>query len=65
MKKNSNPSLREDKEHLRTCYALLNEAIDELAQVYRKDNITAHAMRVMGAIEDSLYQILTEDRRAV
>lgn len=65
MKKNGKPSLREDREHLRACYALLNEAIDEIAQVYHKDNITAHAMRVMGAIEDTLYQVLTENRRAV
>ena len=58
------PSKRDDANHLRTAYALLNEAIDELAQVYRKDNVLAHAFRVLRAIEDTLYQYLTDERRA-
>ena len=57
------PSKRKDKEHLRSGYALLKEALDELLLVYRKDNILAHAVRVLGAIEDTLYQELT-DRKA-
>ena len=58
------PSKREDANHLRTGYALIKEALDELLQVYRKDNTLAHAVRVLGAIEDTLYQEIT-DRRAV
>ena len=57
-------SRRADAEHLRAGQALLKRAIDEIAQVYDKDNVIAHAYRVLGAIEDTLYQYNTEDRRA-
>ena len=56
---------KSDAEHLRNGYALLKEAIDEFAQIYHKDNIMAHAYRVLGAIEDTLYQMITENRRAM
>ena len=56
---------RADAEHLRNGYALLKEAIDEFAQIYHKDNIMAHAYRVLGAIEDTLYQMITDNRRAM
>lgn len=62
--KTTKPSRREDAEHLRTGYALLKDALDELLMVYQKDNILAHAVRVLGAIEDTLYQAITEQRRA-
>ena len=64
MKKTTIPTIRQDAEHLRTGYALLHEALDELLMVYRKDNTLAHAVRVLGAIEDTLYQKIT-DRRAM
>ena len=53
---------RNDAEHLRNAYALLKECIDELAQVYYKDNILAHAFRVLGAIEDTMYQMISTRR---
>lgn len=53
------PTKREDREHLKAGYALLREALEELQQVYRKDNIMAHTVRVLGAIEDTLYQEVT------
>lgn len=53
------PSKREDREHLKAGYALLREALDELDQVFMKDSILAHAVRVLGAIEDTLYQEVT------
>lgn len=59
------PSKRQDMEHMRTGYALLKEALDELLQVYRKDNVLAKAVRTLGAIEDTIYQYVTEDRRAM
>ena len=54
------PSKKEDAQHLRAGYALLKEAVDELAQVYRKDNTLVHAYRVLGAIEDTIYQKITD-----
>lgn len=56
---------KNDAQHLRQGYALLKEAIDEFAQVYYKDNVMAHAYRVLGAIEETLYQMITENRRAM
>lgn len=52
------PSKRSDRHHLRTGYALISEGLDELLQVYRKDNIIAHAVRVLGAIVDTLYEYI-------
>ena len=53
-----------DREHLRSGYALLREALEELQQIRRMDNTMAHAVRVLGAIEDTLYQEIG-DRRAM
>ena len=58
------PSRREDAEHLRTGYALLKDALDELQMVYRKDNVLAHTVRTLGAIEDTIYQMVTDRRNA-
>lgn len=55
------PSRKQDLQHLRAGYALLKEAMDEFSQVYRKDNTLAHAYRVLGAIEDTIYQMITEN----
>jgi hypothetical protein len=52
------PSKRSDRSHLRAGYALISEGLDELLQVYRKDNIIAHAVRVLGAIVDTLYEYI-------
>jgi hypothetical protein len=58
------PTVKQDMQHLRNGYALLHEALDEFLQVYRKDNILAHTVRVLGAIEDTIYQMITS-RRAI
>ena len=58
------PSRKQDQQHLRAGYALLKEAIDEFAQVYYKDNILAHAVRTLVAIEDTIYQMVTDRRNA-
>lgn len=46
----------EDKKHLYTGYVLLNEALNEFHKVYHKDNIITHAVRVIGAIVDTMYE---------
>lgn len=57
------PSKKQDAEHLRNAYAQLVDTIDELSQVYRKDNTLAHTYRVLRAIEDTMYQYITDMRR--
>ena len=52
------PSKRSDRQHVRVGYALISEGLDELLQVYRKDNVIAHAVRVLGAIVDTLYEYI-------
>lgn len=56
------PTVKDDMQHLRSGYALLHDALDEFMQVYRKDNILAHAVRILGAIEDTIYQMITSRR---
>ena len=58
------PSRKEDAQHLRTGYALLKEAIDEFAQVHRKDATLANVYRTLGVLEDKVYQMVTDNRRA-
>lgn len=58
------PSAKQDREHLKTGYALLKEALDELMQVYQKDRIMAHAVRVLGEVEDNLYEVITSQKGA-
>ena len=57
------PSKKQDIQHMRIGYMLLRDAIDEFAQIYRKDNTVAHAMRVLDAIEDTFYQYITESEQ--
>lgn len=54
---------RADREHLRMGYALLREALDELLQVYRKDTVLTHAVRVIGAIENTLYEYVNDNNK--
>ena len=58
------PSKSADRQHMRMGYMLLREALDELEQVYRKDNVLAHAVRVIGAIEDTLYEYVNTRKEA-
>ena len=46
----------EDRKHMYTGYVLLNDALNEFHKVYRKDNIITHAVRVIGAIVDTIYE---------
>ena len=58
------PSRRDDRNHLCAGYALLRGALDEFQQVYRKDSVLAHAVRVIGAIEDTLYEYVNSKKEA-
>ena len=58
------PTRREDRRHLLEGYALLKEALDELQQIYNKDNTLAHTVRTLGAIEETIYQLVTARKGA-
>lgn len=46
----------QDSLHLKMGYVKLHEALNELQMVYAKDNIIAHMVRTMGAMEDTLFE---------
>ena len=46
----------QDNLHLKMGYVKLHEALNELERVYAKDNIIAHMVRTMGAMEDTLFE---------
>lgn len=50
----------EDRRHIHMAYVQLHEALNELQQVYKKDNILAHAARTLGAIEDTMYEYVID-----
>jgi hypothetical protein len=53
----------QDSAHLKMAYVHLHDALNELEMVWKKDNIIAHAVRVLGAIEDTLFQYVVPDRK--
>jgi hypothetical protein len=44
-------------------YVHLHDALNELSMVWKKDNIIAHAVRVLGAIEDTLFEYVVPERK--
>lgn len=58
------PTRKEDRQHFDTGYALLRDALDEFQQIYAKDNALAHTVRTLGAIEETLYQLMTARKGA-
>ena len=46
----------QDNLHLKMGYVKLHEALNELELVYAKDNIIAHMVRQLGAMEDTLFE---------
>ena len=58
------PSRHEDRHHLRMGYSLLHDALAEFELIYRKDNILAHTVRTIGAIEDTLYEYMNARKEA-
>ena len=50
-----------DKIQVNKGYVALRQALNELLRVKHMDNILAHTVRTLGAIEDTLYQYATEE----
>lgn len=53
----------QDSVHIKMGYVKLHEALNELERVYAKDNIIAHMVRQLGAMEDTLFEYVVPDRR--
>ena len=53
----------QDNLHIKMGYVKLHEALNELERVYAKDNIVAHMVRQLGAMEDTLFEYVVPDRR--
>jgi hypothetical protein len=53
----------QDSAHLKMAYVHLHDALNELNMVWKKDNIIAHAVRVLGAIEDTLFEYVVPNRK--
>ena len=52
----------QDDLHLKMAYVKMHEALNELERVYAKDNIIAHMVRTVGALEDTLYEYATPSK---
>lgn len=53
----------QDSRRINAAYVNLHQALDELLMVVNKDNILAHMVRTMGAMEDTLYEYVTTKGR--
>ena len=53
----------EDSMHLKMAYVRMHDTLNELQRVYAKDNIIAHMVRQLGAMEDNLYEYVTPARK--
>ena len=53
----------QDNLHIKMGYVKLHEALNELERVFAKDNIIAHMVRQLGAMEDTLFEYVVPDRR--
>lgn len=51
-----------DRRHINFAYVQMHETLNELQQVVCKDNILAHMVRQLGAMEDTLYEYVTVRR---
>lgn len=54
----------QDSARLKYAYIHLHDALNELQQVWKKDNVIAHMVRQIGAMEDTLFEYVTPSRRA-
>lgn len=61
--KYSNRAATQDAMHLKMAYVHLHDALDELHEVFRKDNVVAHMVRTMGAMEDTLFEYVVPNRK--
>lgn len=46
----------QDSLHMKMGYVKLHEALGELQMVFAKDNVIAHMVRQLGAMEDTLFE---------
>ena len=53
----------QDGLHLKMAYVHLNDALNELDKVWKKDNIISHMVRKMGAMEDTLFEYVVPNRK--
>lgn len=54
----------QDSMRLKMAYIHLHDALNELQQVWHKDNVVAHMVRRLGAMEDTLFEYVTPSRKA-
>lgn len=52
----NNKLAEQDSLHLKMAYVQMHEALNELQQVFLKDNIIAHMVKTLGAMEDTLFE---------
>ena len=52
-----------DNLHLKMAYVQLHDALNELQQVYAKDNTIAHMTRTLGAMEDTLFEYVVPGKK--
>ncbi len=48
----------QDGDHLKMAYVHLHDALNELERVWKKDNVVAHMVRTIGAMEDTLFEYI-------
>ena len=53
----------QDSAHIKMAYVHLHDALNELERVWKKDNILAHMVRTVGAMEDTLFEYVAPARK--
>lgn len=53
----------QDALHLKLGYVHLVDTLNELEQVFQKDNVLAHMVRTLCAMENTLFEYVTPERR--
>lgn len=63
MPKYSSRMAAQDAQHLKMAYVQMHDTLNELQQVFHKDNIIAHMVRQLGAMEDTLFEYVVPNRK--
>lgn len=61
--KYNNKLAEQDSLHLKMAYVQMHEALNELQQVFIKDNVIAHMIKQLGAMEDTLFEYAIPTKR--
>lgn len=48
----------QDSAHIKMAYVHLHDTLNELERVWKKDNVVAHMVRTIGAMEDTLFEYI-------